>query len=188
MSYKTKFKGPSIPKQRGIIGMARHQLGMDDDIYYGILVDEFGVKSSTALSFDQANKMIDIMIEKGFVLKPKKKGWRSTAPAPGQKRKTSGGKKVTALASPAERSKIAAVAALIEWRVDNGLELFLEKRVKIKNGKVRTAAEAWLAIEALKKMFENGMKAKHGPEWWLMQFEDERVMGYIEIHKPEEYQ
>lgn len=188
MNYKAKV-GAITPKQIRIIKMAQRELDMDDASYRQLLFDEFcAAKSCTALSAAQADRLIDILQQKGFAFKPTQKGWRTGAPGPGQKRKTSSGKKVTAMVSPAERSKIAAVAALIDWHVKDGLALFLKKRVKIKDGKVRTAADAYLAIEALKKMFENGMKKQQGPEWWIMQFEDELVMGYIERHKPEEYQ
>ncbi|MCF6265249.1 MAG: regulatory protein GemA [Desulfuromusa sp.] len=176
-----------VPKQIQIIKIAQRQLNMDDESYRQILFDEFSAASCTQLTIDQGNQLIDIMKDKGFVPKFKKNGWRSVAAHPGEKRTTKSGRNVISLASPKERAKLAAVAALIHWRVENGLELFLEKRVGIKSGKVRTAGEAYKAIEALKKMFENGMKKLHGPEWWIMQFDDERKMDYIKIHKPEEY-
>jgi len=59
-----------------------------------------------------------------------------------------------ALATAAEIEKINAVASLVEWRFEDGLQRFLESRMGIKGGKVRTAEEAYRAIEGLKKMFE----------------------------------
>ena len=175
-------------KQISIIKMAQQQLGMDDVSYRKLLADEFnGAESCTDLTAEQANRLIDIMQQKGFILKPRKNGWRSAAPRSGEKRTTKSGRNVVALASAAEKSKVAAVAALIRWKYEDGLERFLEKRVKIKGGMVRTSRDAYLAIEALKKAFENGMKSMYGEEWWLMTFEDEKIMNYISRHCPEEY-
>ncbi|PLY04751.1 MAG: hypothetical protein C0622_02265 [Desulfuromonas sp.] len=179
--------GRIAPKQIGIIKMAQAQLGLDDVTYRQLLADEFNKTSSTQLTAMEANRLIDILQKKGFALKPKKQGWNSAAPRPGKKRTTKKGKNVVMLASREERAKIAVLVALISWRSENGAELFLAKRLGIKNGKVVTSSDALHAIEGLKKMFENGMKAKYGKEWWLMQFDDPRVMEYIDRHCPKEY-
>lgn len=175
-------------RQIGIIKMAQHQLGMDDTTYRDLLRNEFNGKTSCKeLTATQANRLIDIFQEKGFILKPKKKGWNSAAPHPGERRTTKKGRNVVSMASRAELSKVAVVGSLINWKKENGQELFLEKRVGLKGGKVRTSQDAYKAIEALKKAFENGMKKFYGPDWWAMTFEDERIMDYIERHKPEEF-
>jgi hypothetical protein len=180
-------KAPGITnKQIRIIQLAKKELGMDDASYRDLLIGEFGVKSSTRLDLHQANRLIDILQKKGFLLKPVNPDWRSVGVKP-PRRTTKHGGKTVALASPAEREKIQILAELIDWRVENGLELFLASRAKVKDGKVRTSQDAYLAIEALKKLFENGMKKQYGPDWWLMEFADERIMGYIKRHKPEEY-
>jgi len=185
---KTQVNNRIAQKQIGIIKMAQHQLGMDDESYRQLLAAEFaGAKSCTDLTAEQANRLIDIFQAKGFILKPRKQGWRNAAPHPGEKRTTKSGRNVVALASAAEKSKLNAVAALIKWRNEDGLERFLEKRIRIKGGKVRTSRDAYLAIEALKKMFENGMKGIYGAEWWTKEYPDARIMDYIARHCPEEY-
>lgn len=184
---KTQTNNRISPKQKSIIKMAQHQVGMSEAKYRETLYDNFGVTSCTELTNEQANQMIDIMQAEGFVLTPRKKGWRNAAPHPGEKRTTKSGRNVVAMASAAEKSKLAAVAALIKWRNEDGLERFLEKRVKIKGGKVRTSRDAYLAIEALKKLFENGMMKIYGAEWWTNEYPDARIMDYIARHCPEEY-
>lgn len=94
---------------------------------------------------------------------------------------------VISMVKPEEIDKINKIAALIKWRVENGLALFLEKRMGIKGGKVKTSGEAYLAIEGLKKMFQNQMKAAHGEAWWLMKFDNPAITEYIAIHKPAEW-
>jgi len=39
-------------------------------------------------------------------------------------------------------------------------------------------------IEGLKKMFENGMKKRYGPDWWGMEWADRKVSEYISYHRP----
>ena len=176
-------KQPGITnKQIRIIQLARKELGMDDTAYRELLMAEFGVQSCTRLDLHQANRFIDILQKKGFLLKPVNPDWRNVGNKKARRTTKHGGKTV-ALVSPAEREKIKILAELIDWRVDNGLELFLATRARVKNGKVRTSQDAYLAIEALKKLFENGMKKQHGPHWWLMEFADDRIMGYIKRHK-----
>jgi hypothetical protein len=154
----------------------------------GELLQERYKKSSTAdLTSDQAGHFIAEFERKGFVVLAKK--GQAKALPPRRKRgvvipRTGD---VIALVSQDERDKVAAVAGLIEWRTVFGLALFLKKRMGLKDGKVRTSAEAYLAIEGLKKMFENGMKAKHGKGWWRMQFDSEAVQDYIKIHCPDKW-
>jgi len=183
------------PKQIQIIKMAQHQLGLDDATYRDILHTGYGVTSCKMLTADQADALIDRLQARGFAFKPNKKwgsarkrwtqgswGGGKARPA-GTPRKTG---KVVALATAAEIEKINAVASLISWRYENGLALFLDKRMGIKGGKVRTADEAYRAIEGIKKMFENAMKANNGPEWWTLRFAPE-VEDYINEHAPAEF-
>lgn len=168
---------PIHAKQIRIIKMAQRDLGLDDAGYRGLLADLFGVESCTALSSDQANVLIDEF---------QRKGWRMvTAPRPVKARPK--GKNVVNLASREELAKIEAVADLIPWRARDGKELFFIKRLGLTAGRVRTSGEAWKAIEALKKLFENGMAKTHGKAWWTMQHKDARVMEYIRRHCPEEW-
>jgi len=184
-------KAPINKKQISIIKMAQNQLCIDDAAYRALLANECnGASSCTQISYLQANRLIDIFQEMGFKFIPKKQGWQSVGSRRGSapsKRPKNAGANVVRIASQSELAKLEAVAALISWRAENGLQLFLAKRLQIKDGRVRTAQEAYLAIEALKKMFENGIAKQHGPDWWSMPFEDARVMEYIRIHKPEKY-
>lgn len=193
-NYYRKHKKPGIPintKQITIIKMAVNQLGIADGDYRNMLDDRYHVQSCTKLTYDQASEYIKELEGKGFTLIPNKKPGTAAKPqAPIKPRRPQIPRNtgnVIALVSVEEIDKINKVAALIPWREQNGLQLFLMKRMGLKDGKVLTSAHAYLAIEGLKKMFENGMKKQHGPKWWIMQFADEAVMEYIEIHKPQEW-
>ena len=163
------------PKQIQIIKMAQRDLGLDDATYRTLLHEAYGVDSCKFLTAAQADAMIDRFQARGFAFKPNRK--RTTARKQWTQGQWGGGKqrpvgtprkepgKVVALATAAEIEKINAIASLISWRYENGLALFLEKRMGIKSGKVRTADEAYHAIEGLQKMFSNAMKANNGPVW-----------------------
>lgn len=98
-----------------------------------------------------------------------------------------GNDKIITLATPEEIDKINRLAKLITWRVENGLTLFLEKRMGLKDGKVRTSVNAMKAIEGLKMMYRNGMKKEHGADWWVQRFDDPEVMRFIAEHAPAEF-
>lgn len=182
---KRKTGAPINKKQITVIKLACNSLQIDDATYRDMLQDRYAVSSCTKLSYDQAGEFIRELEGKGFALQPKK----NTAPAPRRHRPAIPRKQgtVIALASQDERDKINAVAELIQWREANGLALFLEKRMGIKEGTVRTSNEACKAIEGLKKMFENGMKKQHGPAWWRMAFTDPRIVEYIRQHCPDQW-
>ncbi len=171
------------------IKMGQKQLGIDDETYRDILWTRYdGATSCLDLNFDQAKDLIEDFVSRGFVLvqpesKARKKRQKQSYPP----RPPRGDKKVIALATKDEIDKVNAIAALIEWRVENGLERFLAARMGIKDGKVRTSRDAYLAIEGLKKLFENYMKKLHGPNWWIQRFDDPGIMTYIAEHKPAEY-
>lgn len=165
------------PVQIQLIHIAKADLGLSDDLYRDMLHGMFQVDSSKDLSAGQADQLIDEFKAKGFQVKPRH-------PRPARRPK---GKNVVNLASQAEIDKLSAVAGLIQWRAENGLALFLEKRVGIKGGRVRTAGEAYRAIEALKKMFENSMAKAYGAEWWTILFDDPGIERYIDEHAPAQY-
>jgi hypothetical protein len=174
---KGKQMIPSTKKQRQLIGIACNQMGIDKETKAVMLTDRFGQSSTTLISQVQADLFLRELKKKGFATRyvPRKK--RQTIPR--DKGKT------ICLVSRGELDKITAVAALIPWRAANGLQLWMEKRLKIK--KVRTAGDAYRVIEGLKKMFENGMKKKHGPDWWTMIFDDPDIETYIRTHCPKDY-
>lgn len=164
-------------KQRQIIGMACVHFAMNKDDKKAMLMDRFKEESTTDLSYAQAEDVIDDFVSKGFVIRSTKRKY--------MKRKSFTGKKsgkLVALASPAELSKIDAVAGLISWRVENGLQKWMKKRFKI--DQVKTSHNAFVVIEGLKGMFENQMKKKHGPDWWQEPYEDIEVCYYIVQHFP----
>jgi hypothetical protein len=165
------------PKQITLIHIAKGDLGLDDDTYRDVLREMFGAASSKDLSAAQADQLLDEFKARGFRVV-------SRHPRPAKRAK---GKNVVHLASQGEIDKLNAVASLIRWQYADGLQRFLERRLSIKGGKARTAGEAYRAIEALKKFFENGMKKEHGEDWWLTQLDDPDVRRYIRSHCPAEY-
>ena len=76
---------------------------------------------------------------------------------------------------------------VLKARLDHGLELFLEKRMGIKGGTVKTSKHAYLAIEGLKKMIANGMKKTYGEAWWTKVYSNPDLNEFIRIHKPGEW-
>lgn len=166
------------------------QFGISKEDRVDLLQDRYKKSSTADLTSDQAGHFIAEYERKGFVIVGAKSCSRPHRGRSAIPRKTGN---VIALVSPDEIDKINAVAALIEWRAANGLALFLEKRMRIREGKVRTSSDAYLAIEGLKKMFENQMKAKYGIHWWRTAraihespLRDE-IIDYIDLHCPQEY-
>jgi len=186
-NYRKFADLPINGKQITVIKLAVKALGICDEDYRDGLKERFGVTSCTKLSFNQATVYIKELEDKGFSIIPGKgKVKPEKAAKPARQPISRSGGTVVGLATRGELEKLDQVAQLIEWREANGLELFLEKRMKIKGGKIRTSKEAYLAIEGLKKMFENGMKKKHGEAWWAGSY-SERVNEYIRLHKPAEW-
>lgn len=189
MAYpKTNRFIPINHKQITVIKLAQRALGITDDDYRDMLEDRYRVRSCTKLSYLQARAFIAELEKKGFTLKPSTGISRTR----NNRRRVlvsrkKGESNVVVLVTPDEIDKVNAVAALIKWRFDDGLQRFLQTRMGIKDGKIRTGNDAYLAIEGLKKLFENYMKKVHGSEWWTMPFADPQITEYIRIHCPEEY-
>ncbi len=172
-----KKKQASSIKQKQIIAMACGHFGFSKEDKKTMLMDRYDENSTTGLNYAQAEEVIDDFVSKGFVIQSTKRKY--------MRRKTVAGKKpgkLVALASPAELSKIDAVAGLISWRVENGLQKWMKKRFKI--DQVRTAWEALKVIEGLKGMFKNQMKKKHGPDWYQEPYEDVEICYFIAEHFP----
>ncbi len=167
---------PSTKKQRQLIGIACNQLGIDKQIKEDMLLERFGKSSTTDISKLQADE---------FLKELKGKGFRVLRRRPARQPIPHAGGKTISMVSKYELEKIAAVAGLIQWRVENGLSLWMKKRLGIE--KIRTAKDAYRAIEGLKKMFENGMKKQHGPDWWVRLYDDPGIETYIQEHCPIEY-
>jgi len=173
----TSRRAPIQPIQIQLIHIAKGDLGLTDELYRDMLGEMFGAESSKDLTATQADQLIDEFKARGFRIV-------SRHPRPARRAK---GKNVVHLASQAEIDKLNAVAGLIKWELTDGLQRFLSSRVGIKGGKVRTAGEAYRAIEALKKLFENGMKKLHGTEWWTIRFDNQAVEEYVNRHAPAEF-
>ena len=168
---------PSTKMQRQLIGIACAQMGIDKETKESMLLERFKKSSTTQISRLQADEFLRELKSRGFETKynPRKK--RQHIP-----RETD---KVKAMVLPQETAKIAALAGLIKWRVENGLALWMEKRLRIT--KIRTSHDAYRVIEGLKKMFENGMKKQHGPDWWIRIYEDPGIETYIQAHCPDKF-
>jgi len=188
------------PAQITAIKMGQRALGIDDETYRATLWERYRADSCTDLNHEQATDLIEDYISRGFVLiQPEAKAskWKNRKqqhPRPASAKATAGrpaiprdSSKVVGMVRPEEIDKINKVARLVTWRAENGLALFLEKRMGIKDGKVKTSQEAYLAIEGLKKLFENEMKARHGEAWWTMKFGNPEIMTYIREHCPREW-
>lgn len=178
----------ATPAQVSTIKMGQKALGISNDDYRATLWSRYLVSSATELTVAQASDLIDDYVSRGFVLvQPAAKARRRQKQARPPRPAGRGTGNVIALASADEIDKVNAIAALISWREENGLERFLATRMGIKDGRVRTAGDAYKAIEGLKKMFENGMKKAHGPGWWRLSFTDPHIMEYIRCHCPEQW-
>lgn len=172
----------STKAQRQLIAIGCGQLGIDADLRHEMLEKRFGVSSSTLLSRNQAGKFIEELRAMGFAALPGAKRERRRKSVPAASR--SGGK-VVRMVNQDELDKIAAVAGLIRWKYKDGLDRWMKKRFEIE--KVRTAKDAWLVIEGLKKMFENRMKKDFGEDWWAGDYDDPGIQMYIHEHCPVDY-
>lgn len=180
----------ATPGQVQLCRMGQRFLGIDDETYYSVLMSRYGVEHTRELNQEQVADLLDDYKARGFepTCKPGKIGKkRQKQSYPKRLPRGARSEKVVALATRDEIDKVNAVAALIQWRVENGLERFLAARMGIKDGKVRTSQDAYLAIEGLKKLFENHMKKSFGANWWTQRFDDSGIMMYIAEHKPAEW-
>lgn len=126
--------------QRTKIKIAQKELDIDDAAYRQLIGDLFpGKTSCTQLSQPQADALLVEFKAKGWKPKPSKK-------PPGKRRRPG----TIALVTPGQRARIAAEAAKISWRFDDGLTRFLRSRFKFDYPK--TSGQAVKVIEALKAM------------------------------------
>ncbi|WP_321495611.1 regulatory protein GemA [uncultured Desulfobacter sp.] len=171
----------SSKKQRQLIAIACGQIGIGKADKQVMLMSRYDVSSTTELSYAQAEELLDELVQKGFAIVSSKRPYvRRQKPVRSAHEKQPG--KMVALASPAELSKIDALAGLIAWRVENGMSRWMKKRFKI--DRVRTSRDAFVVIEGLKAMFENQMKKRFGKEWWMQPYDDLEVCFYIAEHFP----
>ena len=162
---------PSTKKQRQLIGIGCGRLGIDKETKADMLATRFGKESTTEISEAEAAEFLKELKVRGFKVVPRATGGKGMPRQKGN---------MVRMASRAQHEKIAAVARLINWRIKDGLTRWLFKRYSIK--RVRTAQEAFLAIEGLKKMFEHQMEKTHGKDWMLRVWDDTDVARYIEEH------
>ncbi|MEM5788853.1 MAG: regulatory protein GemA [Syntrophobacteraceae bacterium] len=191
MARSAKNRDPITKAQVQLVKTAQKVLGIDDDDYRSLLLARFRVSSCTQLTADQASQLIDHFVTLGFPAKSCKqftyctRGDATPRSHARSKRAPLSYKNVIRLASREEQAKISALASLIAWEFEDGLNRWLQKRFGIK--KVRTAREAWLAIEGLKGMFANKMAKEHGKDWWTKDFSNAGIARFIREHCPEEY-
>ncbi|MEW6670202.1 MAG: phage protein GemA/Gp16 family protein [Thermodesulfobacteriota bacterium] len=178
---------PSTKKQRQLIAIGCSRVGIDADTRHEMLMERFGVDSSTKLTRVQAALFLKELASRGFKIQGSGAGGQGSAGAgdqgPGKVsrkiRRTAGN--VVRIASREQSDKIAAVAALIRWEVADGYDRWLKKRMGL--DRIRTAYDAWRVIEGLKKLFENQMKKEFGPGWWTREYGDPGIELYVREHK-----
>lgn len=168
---------PSTKKQRQLIGIGCGQLGIDKVTKAEMLLARYGKEHTTEIGKADADDFLKELAARGFKIVIRKPARRQ--------RVSRGGGKTVSMVSPREIEKMTAVAGLIKWRVENGLDLWMKKRFGI--DRVRTGDDAYRVIEGLKKMFENRMKKDCGPDWWMQIHEAPGVMTYIWEHCPMEW-
>lgn len=132
---------------RAIHACARTR-GIDDDLRRDMMRSRFGVESCTGLNRRQAAAFITEL-----------KGDTDTA----RGRTVRDSSKVVRMATPGQRRKIAALAALVSWRREGGFILWLRRRMG--QDQVRTAAQAARVIEGLKAMAARQFEDAYGPDW-----------------------
>jgi len=174
---------PSTGKQRQLIAIGCSQVGISATLRHEMLAARFGVDSSTKLTRIQAALFLSELEARGFTIRSRKGTKRSRKGRIGTTRKP--GATLVAIASQGELDKIRALAGLIRWKCENGLERWMQKRFGI--DRVRTSHDAFRVIEGLKKMFENRMKRDFGDDWWVRVFDDPAIEIYKTEHCPERY-
>lgn len=181
---------PIRPKQKQLIHILTHQLHMSRDEYELMIAGYRGAASSSQLTATEADQVIDDLLKKGAVItgKPKPAFSRRSRGAAGNNRGTGRSEakdKVVHLVTAGEKEKIKAIAALVQWQLEDGYERWLKARFKLAD--VRTSGEAYRVIEGLKKMLDNQMKKAHGAGWWTIRFDDPEIEKYISLHAPAEF-
>lgn len=126
-------------KQIQLIHIAKQQLALDDETYRETLEYRYNVTSAKDLSYNQASNFIGFLSEKGFKFKKKNKPLKAKK-----------ADNIIELATPAQHKLIDVLKNNIVWKVENGYELYIKKRLKI--NKVITKADAFKVINALKGM------------------------------------
>ena len=164
---------PSTKKQRQLIAIGCIRLGIEAETRHEMLMERFGVDSSTKLTRLQAARFLAELAQRGFSIRPSSLVPRPS-PAP-RVRRVSGN--VVRIASKEQMQKIYAVAGLIKWEHANGYERWLKKRMRL--DRIRTAADAYVVIEGLKKLFENQMKKEFGHGWRQRAYDDPGINYYI---------
>jgi len=167
-----------LKKQIQLIKIGQKQLGIDDSTYREMLQSNFGVSSCTKLSHIQAGKFITMLVSKGFKIIPKK---QKKYPKKSIPRK---GTNVIRLVNANEMKKIGVLNDLTGWSPE-AFNQWMIKKFGI--SKIKTAFDAFLVIEGLKGVFENRMKKQHGMDWWIRDFNEIDVRGYIKRHCPVKY-
>lgn len=131
---------PPTAIQNKKIHLARHQIGMTDEVYRDILWLDFKVGSSKALNPFQAERLLDIFRAKGWQAKPSKK--KGTSPEYGERYQ----RKIVAMWIT------LADAGVIRNRSDAALQAYVKRLTRIGNLKWCLEADCYPVIESLKAM------------------------------------
>lgn len=126
-------------KQLQLIHIAKTQLNLNDETYREILEYRYNVSSSKDLTYNQASNFIGFLHEKGFKFKKKVKPLKAKK-----------ADNIIELATPQQHRLIEVLKKNIVWKIENGYELYIKKRLKI--NKVITKTDAFKVINALKGM------------------------------------
>jgi hypothetical protein len=136
-------------EQKALLHVAKAQLGLEDDIYRGILHQEAGVSSSKDLTLIGFDRVMKRLKQLGFRRKAK--------PVIKQRR--------PGMASPEQIWKINDLARQLGWQ-DNPKRLagFVKKYANIERLEWLPHGKAWRIIEALKKLVERQNSSDGGKE------------------------
>jgi len=131
--------------QKKLIHMATASLGLSDGVYRDMLQEQFGVNTCVKLNYQQADRLINDLVKKGFKIKRRRTGTQAGTPVP-QRRPQA--KNLTYLPSPQQMHVIDHLRKDVTWKVFDGFYRWIEKFLGKK--RITNTREAQKVIEALK--------------------------------------
>jgi hypothetical protein len=155
-------------KQIKLIHIAMSDLRLDDVTYRFMLYDQFKVRSSKQLSYDQASELINYFKRLGFRIQqgPRGQGAKGSSEprtlsctlcAPRPKRDAIPDNTIY-LVSPQQLVKIEHLREDIRWHKHDGFERWLKKYFGL--DKIKLSIEASAVIEGLKGLLRSQNKCK----------------------------
>jgi hypothetical protein len=122
-----------------LIHIAKHQLGLDTDLYRDILFNLFGKRSSKDLTYYQGVELINHLKSCGFVIQGRKHIADN----------------IIHLTTPAQRRLIDVLSKRFTWRCRDGFTIWLQRQRDkgfIKSVALNKSSDARWVIEKLKLM------------------------------------